>query len=101
MNDPVAWLLIEKGWRVTAADGTEVGRVAELVGDTGADIFNGLSVSPGLLRANRYVPAERVARITEGLVELDLGAGEFERLDEHGEVPPSAEIRPDTTDIHP
>ena len=77
-----------------AADGTEVGRVEELVGDTGKDIFNGLSISTGLLRSARYVPAERVAEITEGRVRLDLGPEEVELLDEHGDVPPSAEIRP-------
>ena len=99
MSDPVSWFVIEKGWAVTGRDGRELGTVDEVIGDTGEDIFNGLSVSPGFLRAARYVPAERVATITEGRIELDLGSGEFDRLDEHGHVPPSAEIRPDTTDL--
>ena len=29
MGDPASWLVIEKGWKVVAADGTEVGTVAE------------------------------------------------------------------------
>jgi hypothetical protein len=73
--------------------------VHEVVGDTDKDIFNGLAVSPGFLRAARYVPAERVRTIVEGRIELDLDRDEFNRLDEHGDVPPSAEIRPDTTDL--
>ena len=31
--EPVSWLVIERGWTVVAADGTEVGKVEEVVGD--------------------------------------------------------------------
>ncbi len=99
--DPVSWLVIEPGWKVVAREGEELGTVHEVVGDTGKDIFNGLAVSPGLLKSSKYVPAERVAQIVEGRVELNLTADEFDRLDEHGEQPPSAEIRADTTEIEP
>jgi sporulation protein YlmC with PRC-barrel domain len=98
-DDPVSWFLIEKGWDVVGRDGRELGTVHEVVGDTDKDIFNGLAVSPGFLRSARYVPAERVGRIIEGRVELDLDRDEFDRLDEHGEMPPSAQIRPETTDL--
>ena len=97
--DPSSWLVVEKGWQVVGSDGAELGTVAEMIGDTGKDIFNGLSVSPGLLKGNRYVPSEHVKEIVEGRIELDIGADEFEQLDEHGDVPPSAEIRSDTTDL--
>jgi hypothetical protein len=100
-RDPVSWLLVESGWEVVDAGGEKVGTVHEVIGDTNADIFDGLAVSPGLLKSSKYVPAERVARIVEGRVELDLSAGEVERLGEHGEQPPSAQIRADTTDIQP
>lgn len=99
MSDPVSWFVIEKGWTVAGSDGREVGTVDEVIGDSDKDIFNGLAVSPGFLRSPRYVPAERVRTITEGRVELDLGREEFDRLDEHGHVPPSAEIRADTTHL--
>ncbi len=95
MSDPVSWFLIEKGWAVRGADGSDLGTVDEVIGDTGEDIFNGLAVSPGFLRGARYVPAERVTTIVDGRVDLDLAGDEFARLDEHGHVPPSAEIRPD------
>lgn len=97
--DPVSWFVIEAGWDVVAADGSEVGKVHEVIGDTGKDIFNGLAVSPGLLRGSRYVPAERVGTIEEGRVHLDLDRGEFERLGRHEPQPPSAQIRADTTDL--
>lgn len=97
--DPVSWLLIEQGWQVASSDGTDLGKIDEVVGDSSKDIFNGLAVTPGLLKRTRYVPAERVVSIVEGRVELDVGPEEFDRLDEHGETPPSKEIRPDTTDL--
>ena len=99
MSDPVSWLVIEKGWDVVGSDGRSLGTIDAVVGDSGKDIFNGLAVSPGFLRSARYVPAERVRGITDGRVELDLDADSFQRLDEHGELPPSAAVRPDTTDL--
>ena len=88
----VAWLVIEPGWKVVASDGSELGKVHEVIGDSGKDIFNGIAVSPGFLRHSRYVPAERVARIVDGCVELDLDPDSFDRLEQHTAAPPSAEI---------
>lgn len=95
----VSWKVVERGWAVLAANGEKVGSVHDVLGDANADIFNGLAVSPGLLRASRYVPSERVARIVEGRVELELDAGAFEQLPDADASPPSAEIRADTTDL--
>src|ERR687898_670797 len=94
-GDPVSWLLIEPGWDVVARDGTEIGKVEEIVGDTGKDIFNGLSIATGLLAKPKYVPSERVRAITEGRTELDLSAEEVEALDEHDPQPPSEQFRAD------
>ena len=33
MSDPVSWLLVEPGWKVVASEGSEVGKVDEVVGD--------------------------------------------------------------------
>lgn len=92
-EEPVSWLVIEPGWSVVDADGDEIGKVEEVVGDTGEDIFNGLSVSTGLLGRPKYVPAERVRNITDGRVELDLASDAVDRLDDHEPQPPSAEFR--------
>lgn len=91
MTDPVAWLMIEHGWDVVSSGGEKIGHVDEVLGDTATDIFSGLNVSAGLFKGKRYVPAERIAAIYEGRVELDLDAATLGRLDEHG---PGAETRP-------
>ena len=93
-SDPVSWFLVEHGWKVVAADGKGVGSVEEVVGDTGKDIFNGISVSPGLLKRPKYVPAECVAEITEGEIRLAIPKDVFERLGEHQDAPPSERILP-------
>jgi hypothetical protein len=87
--DPVAWNVVERGWRVLAAGGDEVGTVDELIGDEEHDIFNGLSVSPGKLSRPRYVPAEEVAEIREGEVRLKLDRAGFERLEDYNQPPAS------------
>jgi hypothetical protein len=93
-GDPVSWLMIEAGWKVTDAGGAEVGRVEEVVGDTGVDIFNGLTISTGLLADARYVPAEVVASITQGRVQLRLSRDDVKRLRSYDRPPPSEEILP-------
>ena len=87
--DPVSWLVVEPGWQVVGSGGEELGLVDELVGDTANDIFSGLSVSTGVLRKPRFIPAERVTGIVEGEVRVDVDANAFERLDEY-EPPASA-----------
>ncbi len=92
-SDPVSWLVIERGWNVVASDGSQIGTVDELIGDTGKDIFNGLAVSTGMFGKPKYVPAELVAAITDGRVELDLSAEGVEDLDDHDPQPPSEQFR--------
>jgi len=70
VSDPVSWLLVEPGWEVVDADGESVGKVDEVLGDEGRDIFDGLHVSSGVLGEARYVPAEEVGGITEGRIQL-------------------------------
>ena len=101
MPDPVSWLVIERGWAVVGSDGEELGTVDRTVGDSNADIFSALVVSPGFLRSSRYVPAERVGSITEGRVEVDVTREQFERLADYEEPPPHADVRHDTTDLRP
>ena len=92
--DPVSWFLIEPGWKVVDAKGADVGRVEEVVGDSGADIFNGLSITTGLLTGARYVPAESVQGITEGRIQLQLNRDQIKKLDKHEQPPVSEEILP-------
>jgi uncharacterized protein YrrD len=87
--DPVSWLLIEPGWKVIDSEGSDVGHVEEVEGDSNADIFSGLLISTGLFGGKRYVPAEQIGLITEDRVHLTLNGDEVKRLrDESG--PPGA-----------
>jgi hypothetical protein len=94
-GDPVSWFVIEGGWKVVDADGQEVGSVDEVVGDSSDDIFNGLSVSTGLLSRPVYVPSEQVGSITQRRVQLRLTKDEVRNLGEFEEPPTTAEIEPE------
>jgi len=96
MADPVSWLLIEAGWKVLAADGTEVGEVDEVVGDSNADIFDGLAIATSRFGKPRYVPSEQVDEITEGMVRLSLTTAQVEQLGEYLEPATSAQIEPNS-----
>jgi hypothetical protein len=96
MADPVSWLMIRKGWRLVSADGSELGIVEEVAGDDEADIFDGLSVRPHLFEGKRFVPAEAVSGITQGVVATRLTHEQFGQLSEFQEPPPSLEIEPET-----
>jgi hypothetical protein len=92
VGDPVSWFLIHSGWRVVSADGHEVGRVDEVTGDDAHDIFDGLAVATSALGRPRYVPAEQVASIEEGVVRLSLTREQVGGLGEFLEPPTSAAI---------
>jgi hypothetical protein len=84
MADPVSWLLIESGWSVVGSDGEEIGTVTRVDADEQKDIFSGIELKTGLLGGAHYVPAERVARIEEGRIELDTPST---GLDAHASSP--------------
>jgi sporulation protein YlmC with PRC-barrel domain len=44
LGDPVSYLALDTGTPVFASDGREIGRVAQVVADADADIFEGLVV---------------------------------------------------------
>jgi hypothetical protein len=96
MADPVSWLLIEAGWKVLAADGSEVGEVDEVAGDSNADIFDGLAIATSRFGKPRYAPAEQVDEITEGTVRLSLTTAQVEQLGEYLEPATSAQIEPNS-----
>ena len=96
MADPVSWLLIEAGWKVLATDGSEVGEVDEVVGDSNADIFDGLAIATTRFGKPRYVPSEQVAEITKGTVRLSLTTAQVEQLGQYLEPATSAQIEPNS-----
>ena len=89
MADPVSWKVAERGWSVVANDGNEVGKLDQVLGDTEADIFDGLAVGSGtVLDRPLYVPSEKVGAIEEGIVHLGIDSEEYEQLSPY-EPPPS------------
>lgn len=72
MPDPVAWIVIEKGWPVYDASGEQVGVVHEIAGDENHDIFDGLGIKETRLGHVKYVPAEVVGLIESGGVHLTI-----------------------------
>jgi len=96
MGDPISWLMIRTGWKVLAADGSDVGKVDEVAGDDTDDIFDGLAIATSAFGRPRYVPAEQIAEITEGAVRLSLTQEQVEGLGEYLEPATSAEIEPDS-----
>jgi hypothetical protein len=96
MSDPVSWLMIRPGWKVVASDGSHVGDVDEVAGDDDEDIFDGLAIAESTFGKPRYVPAEQVAEITEGVVRLSLDAQQVGQLGEYLEPASSEEIEPDS-----
>jgi hypothetical protein len=95
--DPVSWKVIERGWRVYDADGSEIGKVDEITGDAEADIFDGLTVDKGILSHVRYVPSESVAEIREGEVHLSLRHEEVENLETFTEPAAEEQIIPEAS----
>lgn len=88
MADPVSWKVAERGWSVVANDGNEVGKLDQVLGDTEADIFDGLAVGAGtVLDRPVYVPSEKVGAIEEGTVHLGIDSEEYEQLSPY-EPPP-------------
>jgi Uncharacterized protein conserved in bacteria (DUF2171) len=99
MADPVSWLVIEPGWKVVDVNGEEAGHVDEVVGDSNADIFNGLAVATSVLGRPRYVPAEQVRTIVEGSVQLALTQEQVHELNEFEEPPTTAQILPEEAGV--
>jgi hypothetical protein len=78
MPDPVAWVMIERGWRVVDVAGEDVGKVDEVAGDENADIFGGLTIRQGILSKDKYVAADQVGAIYEGEVHLSVAREQVE-----------------------
>jgi hypothetical protein len=95
MPDPVSWLVIRPGWKVFASDGSEIGEIDELIGDTSEDIFDGISISVDALGQPRYVDAEHVARIEQGEVHLSLDNEAAAQLPQYRQPATSVAIEPD------
>lgn len=78
-----------------STEGEAVAKVAEVVGDTDADIFTGLAISLRMLGQNRLVESERVRGIWPDRVELDLTREQIEALPSYDEPVAERLVPPD------
>lgn len=90
MADPTSWIVLESGHTVVDTAGEEVGKVEDVLGDTVADIFDGLTISTRLLGKPKYVPSELVESIDDEAVHLTVSKEDVDRLEEY--TPPEADL---------
>lgn len=86
LGQPSSFLALEGSEPVFSCDGEEIGKVAEVFADPGADIFDGIVVSSGVLATSRkFVEAELVEEIFERgvLLKIDVAAA--------AELPPAGD----------
>jgi sporulation protein YlmC with PRC-barrel domain len=81
MAEPVAWKVIERGWAVYDSAGERVGTIDQIVGDTEADIFDGIAIDDSVFGPKKYVPSENVGRIEDGSVHLTIPGDRIATLD--------------------
>jgi len=96
---PMSYLTLEPGTPVFGRDGAEAGRVAHVLADPDADIFDGLVID-ARGGGHRFVDAPEVARIEARGVTLTLDAAAVEGLPEPSENPAELSADPDDTESH-
>lgn len=73
---PIAYLALEDGTEVVAADGARIGRVEHVLADDASDIFDGLLIDMDE-GGHRFADADQVGDLYERRVELRVGADEL------------------------
>ena len=73
-EEPISWMTLGSGTRIAAADGTELGRVHEVIADRQKDIFSGITFRDVLLGSDRFIPAELIGDMTADEVRLTVGS---------------------------
>ena len=75
-----SYLLITRGMTVQGTDG-DLGTVAEVVADTGVDIFRGIVLAHGFLSTKHaFVPAQNVVSVEHNTVQVSLSKNQAEQL---------------------
>ena len=75
-----SYMLIERGMTVRGTDG-DLGTVAEVVADEGADIFRGVVLAHGLFGVKHgLVPADRIVSVEQNVVHVSLSKTEADQL---------------------
>jgi sporulation protein YlmC with PRC-barrel domain len=77
----ISYKVLARGTRVVTADGVELGTVEQVLDNVRENIFDGIVV--GTAAGTRFVDAPEVARITERVVTLTIGADAAQALPPH------------------
>ena len=77
-DEQISWMTLDKGVSIVTSDGTELGKVDEVVADRQKDIFSGLTFSGGIFSDDRFVPADLIDQMTTEQVTLTISAAEAE-----------------------
>jgi hypothetical protein len=91
---PIAYMVLEEGTPVRAADGAEVGTVKRVLADAGTDVFDGIVVQTR--NGERFVDAPEVGDLYERLVVLTIDGEQASRLPEHTAAPAVVPLDADT-----
>jgi hypothetical protein len=91
---PIAYMVLEEGTPVHAADGVEIGTVKHVLADTGADVFDGIVVDTK--QGDRFVDAPEVGELYERLVILTIRSDAAAGLPEHTPSPAVVHLDADT-----
>jgi hypothetical protein len=98
LGGPSSYLTLSEGTPVLSSDGTEIGRVAHVLADANADVFDGIvidtSAGPG---GHRFADAEVVAEMHERGVVLALDAEAARSLPDPARNPATLEADPSDT----
>jgi hypothetical protein len=82
---PIAWRALERGARVYASDGEQLGKLSRVVADDLKDIFSGIAFQRGMLGDEFFAPAPLVDSITTDGIHLSMTGDEArERLEPFG-----------------
>ena len=75
-----SYMLISPGMPVVGVDGT-IGSVAEVVADSGMDVFRGIVVSHGMISPKRvFIMSDDITSVTDTEVDVRLSIADFERM---------------------
>lgn len=78
---PIAWLALKEGTAIVSSDGEQVGKVGEVVADRQKDIFSGITFKPGLMDAALFIPADKIAELSDSEVTLSIPASDAAGLE--------------------
>jgi len=90
LGAPISYMTLEEGTPVHASDGREAGRIAHVLADPEADLFDGIVLRTGALpHEHRFVDAGLVTAIHKRGVVLGIDSEEVESLPEPSANPGS------------